>query len=533
MPTPPYYLVHAGTSLYRVGVDGSIFALTLPAGVTVTASRPARFAILQREILVTNAVSRNIVVDPYDLSTRLLSIAGPGAVPTLAVGASGVLDGEYRYLVTFRIVDDDDRTLTESPYSAIAGPITVTNQQVDLSAIPISLTAGVNQRVLYRTANGGSEFFELHVIDDNTTTVYSDNTSDYDLALLPNGVTLGNPPGVDGSDRLRLVASWKDRIWGSPANDPDKVYYTDNRVIYAWGAAAFIVIQPEGADEIGVTAFLVRRDDLVVGKKRAVWIVRGIPPSTIQTIQVFEGPGPLSQDASLVVHDVCYYLGEDGFYEVKGTGVARISDERVRPWFITDDYFNRAAFPKAFAVWNPRNNTIELSLASAGSTVVDSWVSFDITRRVWLGPHVSGAFTRTMAGLMDDQHAVQVPVVGSSAGKLYTGNSGVYSDDGTAIDFDAYTKRHAMNSPDIDKYFGELAIESRIEAAGTLTITPAVGGFNAAPGAAIAHNLTTGRQRLRRIGTGRTVQYRLRNAENNQGALVYGLEQPFHELGRR
>jgi hypothetical protein len=482
---------------------------------------------------VTNAVSKNIVVDPYDLSTRLLSIPAPVTVPTLAIGAAGVLDGEYRYRVTFRIVATNGDVLTESPYSAIAGPITATSDQIDLSAIPISPTTGVNARVLYRTARGGTEFFELHTIADNTTTIYSDNTSDYDLALLPNGLSLGNPPGVDTTDRLRLVATWKNRIWGAPLNDPDRVYNTDDRVIYAWGAASYLVIQPAGQDEIGVTAFMVRRDDLVVGKKRALWIIRGIPPDTVQTIQVFEGPGPLGQDAAIVVHDVAYYLGEDGVYEVKGTGVTRISDQRVRSWFITDTYFNRAQYANASMAWNPRNNTLELGLAAVGSTAIDRWVTFDLETRVWLGPHLTSAFTPTVRGLMDDVRGVQVPVVGSSSGNLYTGNSPIYSDNGVAVDFDAYTKPHGMNTPDIAKYFGELAIESRIEPAGTLTITPLVGGLNAAPGAAIAHDLTTGRQRLRRLGTGRFVQLRLRNAEDNQGALVYGLEVPFHELGRR
>ena len=529
----PFYLVHAGTSLYRVGVDGDYTEIALPAGVTLSASRPARFAILSREVLVANAPSVNIVVNPFDLSTRVLNIDGPGAsVPTLASGGAGVLSGEYRYRVTFAI-RNGTTVLTESPYGDLAGPITVSDEQVDLSNIPTSMTTGVNARNIYRTTNGGADLFLLATIADNTTTTYADNTSDYDLALLPLGYTLGNAPGVDSSDRLRLVVSWKDRIWGSPAGSPDSVYYTENRIIYAWGAQQFVTVQPVGQDLVGVTGFAPRRDDLLVGKRRAVWMVRGFPPDTIQLIQVFEGPGPLSQDAFKVVHDVAYYLGEDGVYRVSDTGVENISEGKVHPWFTTNDYFNRAQFNRAAMKWNPQDNTIELHLSASGSTELDRWVSYDLRTDQWLGPHRTAAFTPSAVGLMEDESGLLRTVTGSDAGHLYLGNSPTYSDDGNAIDFDVFVKPHSMNTPDIEKYFGEAAIISKIEDGGTLTVTPTVGGLNATPGAAISHDLTLGRQRLRRQGSGRYWSVRLRQATDEQGVEVYGLEVPFHELGRR
>lgn len=530
---PGFYLVHSGTKLYRVGVTGDWTEIALPAGVTLTSDRPARFATLNRETVVTNAVSRNIVVSPLDLSTRLLNITGPGAsVPTLTLGGAGVLTGEYRYRVTFAIVQNGG-VLTESPFSDIAGPISPVDNQIDLTNLPISGTADVNARRIYRTANNGAEYFLLTTLSDNSTTIYTDDTSDYDLALLPLGNTLGNPPGTDGTDRLRLIVSWKDRLWGSPADQPDRIHYTDNRVIYAWDEAAFVTVKPIGQDLIGVTGFAARRDDLLVGKKRSVWIVRGIPPDTIELIQLYEGPGPLSQDAFLVVHDIGYYLGEDGVYQVSGTGIENISEEKVHPWFTTDSYFNRARFDAAFMVWNPLLNHLELHMAAAGSTAIDRWVSFDLRTRQWLGPHVTGAFTPTISGLMEDINALFIPVMGSSGGFIYTENSADATDDGTAIDFDVTTKFHSFNTPDIEKYFGQLSIVSKIESAGTLTLTPSVGGLDAAPGPPISHSLTTGRQRLRRQGTGRYWRLRMQHAANGQSCELYGFELPYHELGRR
>lgn len=528
----PFYLVHAGTALYKVDVVGNATAISLPSGVTMVSSRPARFAILNREIVVANATSANIVVSATDLSTRLLSITGPASAPSVAAGSSGVLTGDYRYKVTFLILSGST-VLTESPFSAVAGPVTVASQQVDLTSIPTSGTTGVNARRVYRTTNGGTDYFLVTTISDNSTTTYSDNTSDYDLALLPSADDLGNPPGVDSTDRFRLLVSWKDRLWGSPNNNPDRVYWSENRKLWGWSATNFLTVKPIGADAIGVTAFMVRRDDLLVGKKRALWMIRGVPPDTIQDIQIFEGPGPLSQESALVIHDTGYYLGEDGVYEVSGTGVTRISEEQVHPWFTTDTYFNRALFSSAFARWNPASNTYELHLAAAGSTTIDRWVSFDLRRRLWLGPHKTDAFTPSMASLMENSTGQLVTVIGSSAGNLYEESATGFNDDSTAVALSVRTKFFGMNTPDIMKFFGELSMISRVQSAGTLTITPTVGGLDASAASVISHDMTLGRQRLRRLGTGRFAQLLFTNSESDQDVEIYGFELPYHELGRR
>lgn len=529
----PFYLTQAGTNLYSVAPDGSATLISLPSGVTIVDTRPLRMAVLNREIVLANAISANTVVSAADLTTRLLSVPAPGTAPSVAAGAAGTLTGDYRYKVSFAIIGAGSVTLTESPFSSVAGPVTVAAQQVGLTSIPVSVTTGVNARRIYRTTNGGVDYFLLTTILDNSTTGYTDNTSDYDLALLPTADGLGNPPGVDTTDRFRLLVSWKDRLWGAPNLNPDRIYYSENRKLWAWSATAFVTVKPIGADPIGVTAFMTRRDDLLIGKKRALWMIRGTPPDTIQVIQIFEGPGPLSQESCVVIHDEGYYLGEDGVYQVSGTGVTRISEDAVHPWFTTDTYFNRALFSSAFANWNPASNTYELHLAAAGSSSIDRWVSYDLRRKMWLGPHKTDAFTPTMSGLIDDANGVQIAVMGSSSGHLYTENSTTFDDDFVAIAMSARTKFMSANTPDILKFFGELSMITRIQSGGTLTITPYVGGLDASAGTAISHDMTLGRQRLRRLGVGRVVQLLLENSQSGRDVEIYGFELPFFEYGRR
>jgi hypothetical protein len=423
--------------------------------------------------------------------------------------------------------------MTESDFSAVTGPIEVTDQIINLASIPTSGDPGVNARRIYRTTDSGADYYLVTTIADNVTTSYADNASDFDLALLPVVDDLGSPPGVDGTDRLKVIIAWKDRVWGAGVEEPDKLRFSGQNKIYGWNAASFLNIKPVGQDVEGITAFAARRDELGVFKRFSLWKVLGIDESDFRVIQVAENIGCIAPDSVVIIRDVAYFLAADGVYTWSGEGVQPISRDKVHPWFNSDTYFNRAEFPNAFAKWNPLYDTYELHLPAAGGTDVNRWVSFDTRRRIWLGPHKTGAFTTTFAGLMEDSDSLRIPLQGSSAGFLYEQNQTTFTDDGTAIDLDITTKFHHGNAPDIHHYWGELAIISKVESGGTLTITPTVGGLDASAGAAISHNLTLGRERLRRLGTGRFAQLRFQQATNSQGVEIYGYEIPFHELGRR
>lgn len=103
-----------------------------------------------------------------------LSLQTPPAAPTVAVGSSPGLTGDYRYKITF--VDTDGETLSSSA-SALVQPA---NQSVDLSNIPIG-EDGTTARKIYRTAAGGAVYKLVTTISDNTTTTYNDTVADGSL----------------------------------------------------------------------------------------------------------------------------------------------------------------------------------------------------------------------------------------------------------------------------------------------------------------------------------------------------------------
>lgn len=113
-----------------------------------------------------------------------------------AAGAGNIDNGTHSYKVTFRrSVSDTD--YIESGGSSASNVVTVTDKTTDgkisLTAIPLGAT-GTYSRRLWRTKAGGSTYYLLAEITDNTTTIYADNIADSSLVtVLGTGVTIDDP----------------------------------------------------------------------------------------------------------------------------------------------------------------------------------------------------------------------------------------------------------------------------------------------------------------------------------------------------
>lgn len=531
-----WYLIHAGSNLFKMNTTGSWSTISMPALTTSStvslSTGRARVALLNRWAVVVNAPDVNIQVNADDQTAYKLSIDAPTTTASLAAGAAGDPIGTYRYAYTFAITTGS-LIITESPMSPTAGPITVNGTRITVSNISTSSDTGVNARIIYRTTTGGVDWFKVATIGDNSTTTYSDNATDYDLGLIGVAEDKGNPPGSTTASWFTKIATWKDRLWASPSDNIDRLYFSGKHEQYAWGEENYFVIQPEGGDDYGITALAARRDELVVFKRRAIWKVIGTSISDFQVIQVAENVGCAGAEACCVIRDTVYFGNEDGVYEYGPEGVKSISREQVHGWFVTDTFFNRSEMANAFFKWNPLNDQLEVHLADASTTSLTRWVTYDLGRKIWLGPHKTAAFTPTCASLVDDSNDLAVPVIGGEDGYIYKQNSSTISDDGHAIEFDLVTKWFSGNTPDIMKYWGQVGIINREETTGVLNYEYAIGDLDASSQSTISCPLTQPRHRLIRHGVGRFMRFRMYNNEDAQDVEIYGVEIPFHELGRR
>lgn len=130
--------------------------------------------------------------------TLFAPISAPVA-PTVAVNATaGNLTGAYKYAVAFvtgywkgAVGTGTLQTQGNTGGGAQSASVSPSAQQVNLTAIPTG-PAGTVARIIYRTKAGGSTFYQLTQINDNTTTAYSDNIADASLVTtMPTTNTTG------------------------------------------------------------------------------------------------------------------------------------------------------------------------------------------------------------------------------------------------------------------------------------------------------------------------------------------------------
>lgn len=107
--------------------------------------------------------------------------APPAPACALAgAGAGGVDNGAHRYLATFVTAAGETDAGTSSTVVTVADK--TVNGKVALSAIPLGGSA-VLARKLYRTLAGGSVFYLLTTLNDNSTQTYTDTTADAALGV--------------------------------------------------------------------------------------------------------------------------------------------------------------------------------------------------------------------------------------------------------------------------------------------------------------------------------------------------------------
>lgn len=530
----PWALTQAGSKIYGQGTDGSGTEITLPSGVTIDTTRKLRVAVLNRVAVLVHAVTTNIAIDGNGAARALVPRA-PVVAPTLAAGAGTGLSGAFKVRFSYGVKDRYGRILAESPLSPEAS-VALSNTGLAVSRIAPSLEVSVNCRFLYRTTTGGTVYFRWADLDDNVITSYDNNLGDAGLSLLPTlNSSLGIPPGSSGGVRLKLIATWKNRLWSisTAPDDLDNLRYSEQDQPWAWPTGNLIPVPVVGENETGVTAIMPRRDDMAVFKRNSAHKITGDSGETFQRITITEGAGLIAPDSVQVIRNTGYGLGVDGVYQYDDDGFRNISQERVHEWFNSDTYFNRSRFPYAEGRWNPTLNTYELHLSAVGSSVLDRWVAYDLNKKTWLGPHKTDAFTPKCTAVVIDAAGSPVPLIGGNDGYVYTMNNAARTDGtATAIDFDVRTL-HTCNTPDIEKMFLQMDLLSKIEAAGTLSVTPTVGGLDAAAQAAMAYTLTLGREKGVFIGPGRILQLRWRHNTNAQDVTIYGAELPFFEIGRK
>lgn len=521
----PFYLVMHGSASSAMTTAGAATAISLPSGVTINSSRPPRTVIWGREVLVANSPSRPFAVD-RSFTPRVMVPRAPVSAPVLSATGSGSLSGVFKVKCTFIVKNAFGKLLAESGFSPeSADSPALSSQQLKASAIPTSADA-ITARRLYRTATGpGTEFFPWVDVDGNTVQEVQNDLADADLGIVA-APELGDVPD------LYLMAEWRQRLWGVSRNDIDTLRYTEADTAYAWSSLNFIPIPRIGQDQRGIIQCFGRKEGLGVGRQNSLHQISGNKRKDFRRQTISDMVGIEGSEAVVVSDSTVFFLWKDGVYQWDGAGIVSLTDKKVRSWFTKDDTFNRSRFQYAKMSLNPQRNSLVLQLAAAGSSSEDRWVEYSFADQTWWGPHKTDATTPTCNTWVYDANGLPIWVVGSSDGYV-SKEQDTRTDWAVGVPLDIIGKSHDMQTPDIEKFFGQMSLISKIQAAGTLTITPYVGGLNASAGSAISADMTLDRQRLERLGVGQYCKLEFTHSTAGQDVEIFGYEIPFFEVGRR
>ena len=529
-----FSVVQSGATLKAVNANGTVTSLTLPTGVTLDATLTPRFAVFERYVVVTNSPSRPLTVDP-DGVVRTLCPLPPTFPLTLTAGSASGVTGDYKALQTFIVRDLQGNLIAESGYGPeMPTAFAATNDKLIAGQLNLSSEVITGSK-LYRTSAGGEEYFGWIDVDGNI------NSSSIEDGLSDEAIETQSAPALGSPPDLTLVAEWRSRLWGVDRVKIDELHRSEVGQGYAWPAENFDLVPKVGSDLRGITSLAPRREALGIGRLNTVHQVVGNTSADFRIVKLTENAGIESHETAKVYRDTAFWLWKDGIYRWDSQGIKNISDGRVRSWFATDDYFDPAQFKNAFAQIDPQQGIYRLFLLDVSSALW--WVDYDINEDKFWGPHKSTAFTAKCAFELPNASDTIVPIIGSTSGYLfqphYQGDPhdsvrGTPDTD-TGIAFQVITKKHAQKTPDISKYWGRLSIIGKPQSAGTLTVTPKLGGLNASAQTAISHDMTLGRQTLRRIGApGVHMELTLEHSTAGEPVELYGYEiDDVHELGRR
>jgi len=174
-------------------VDYINFTTDSPLPTSTTWSTPVSFGFQAVSANLSNVnlwANKNIIdrntLKFIDMSPKL---SAPAGSVTLNFGGSGSLTGSYFYAVTF---------VTATGETNLGGisSISLTAQQVNISAIQIDSSGLAIARNIYRTTAGGSTYHYLTTIADNTTTTFTDNIPDSNLPTI-DSTTISNTTGLN------------------------------------------------------------------------------------------------------------------------------------------------------------------------------------------------------------------------------------------------------------------------------------------------------------------------------------------------
>lgn len=385
----PQLIADWGAAVYK-STDGGVTLTSILSGLTAF----SQVYYVQTRDLLFRADGVNEPKKYNGTTVTKWGLNAPTSAPTLAGTTGGSLTSSATYKVKVTFVSATAESNGQSSEASVT--LGASENAISVTNIPTSSDPQVTKRRLYRTKANGAIYYLDTEIANNTTTTATLTKADSALgAEMPEDK---DPPPQD----LLYVELFKNRLFGIPASDRRKLYFSELFEPEAWPADFSVTIPfPEGDKATGLKA---RGDLLFVFGTSTVFVVVGDSPFNFTVRQTYADEGFVSGRGIVEVENVVMGPTRFGFLAFDGA-TAKVLSFEIEPTLRKElDLTKIDTITGAYDIENRLVRwSVPLATGGRGEFV------FDLVRRAW---------TRT-----DRKIGVYIPWPGAAdRGELYTGD---------------------------------------------------------------------------------------------------------------
>lgn len=436
-------LAFAGGSMYGLaGTSFTVIASSLSqwtAGVRVAAVQDENYIFMS-----------NGYVIPYKWDGTYFTRHGiypPTTTSTVTSQATGVLTGAYQYKIT-----NVNSNLVESDVGPVSASLTAASATLRVTLQTFAASYGVSARRIYRTAAGGIVFKRVAVVSDNTSTTYDDNIADSAL-----GVTAPTDNAVP--PKYNVAVYHANRLFVIDRSQPQYVWYSELGNPYTFATTNFIRIGDNTSDLCRGLA--IYNNALFITCEKSTHIVymedtdpaNWSPPQRLNISYGCKSPFAIIGYQDKILMPAIDQSGKfSGFAAIKGNAIdpsaasltfsaagSDLKSDRFEP----DIFLTNETYLPGVSSINYKNNiytTLPYGLAQTTNNRIYN-MDFSISNASRDQAEAWNPWTGINAVQFTIYNGKLYCISATATGFVYQiGDTGVYSDDGAAINSYFWTK---------------------------------------------------------------------------------------------
>lgn len=313
----------------------------------------------------------------YDGTTVYpLRITPPATTPTAVIAGAGSITGTYKYKVTY-----------VSKWGAETNPCTNTTE-ITATSNSITITPPVGgsdiaERRIYRTTNGGSVFYLLGAVLNNTVgKTYNDNATDTQLSTTLIPYDHDQPP-----TDLDMIAEWKQFLWGVRTSEPMRIYFSHQGYPEIFNTDEVLgyyveVGRDNGENIIGIHKL---QSNFYAFKENSTWPIAGDTPDDFKV-----APEPINGAIGLYQHSIekmptgeLIGLHRSGVYLFDGYRYVSLTDRDNDSIQSVIDNLNPNRLKYARGFLDKLQKRYMLTVSESGYSYNNKTLVFDYLRNKW------------------------------------------------------------------------------------------------------------------------------------------------------